>query len=149
MMGLTSHLSCAYDAFSSYHVFFPSMMGLTMMVLDPGHLVRALLNSPLKIPLVVSVDQNPFVVSVEYFHLVESLEYFNLVESLEYFHIFESLEYFNLVESLEYSHLVESMEYSDLVKSFEYFPPQKHFKFQTQNFKYSGCMIVPCSLFPP
>ena len=41
-MGLTSHISCVYDAFSSYHVSFSLMTSLTMMGLDPGHLVRSL-----------------------------------------------------------------------------------------------------------
>ena len=68
MMGLTSHLSCVYDAFSSYHIYFSSMMSLTMMVLSWGHLVGALFHSTLKILLRVSVAQNPLVASVEYFH---------------------------------------------------------------------------------
>ena len=50
-MGLTSHLSYAYDGFSSDRISFSSMMSmtkmylmtrLTMMVLGPGYLVRAL-----------------------------------------------------------------------------------------------------------
>ena len=41
MKGLTSHLSCAYDTFSSYCVSFSLMTSLTMMVLGLGHMVRA------------------------------------------------------------------------------------------------------------
>ena len=47
VMGLTSHLSCVYDAFSSYRVSFYLMMSLTMLGLVPGHLVHALFHSPL------------------------------------------------------------------------------------------------------
>ena len=85
-MGLTSHLSDAYDAFSSYCVFFylililtkmSFMTSLIMMILGPGlpdnqNLVCALFYFS-KIPLIMFVDchvmdsQNPFVVSVEYF----------------------------------------------------------------------------------
>ena len=81
-MGLTSRLSYAYDAFSSYRVSFSLilsltkmylMTSLTMMVLGPVYLVCALFYS-FKFPLVVSVEcfqlmepQNPVVVSVEYF----------------------------------------------------------------------------------
>ena len=60
-MGLTSHLSCAYDAFSSYRVYLFLMPSLTMMVLGRGHLVRALFQFPLKIPLVMGVAQYPLV----------------------------------------------------------------------------------------
>ena len=82
------------------------MTSLTMMVLGPGYLVRALFHF-LKFLLFVSVD------------------FFNLVESLEYFYLVESLEYFNLVESMEYFHLVESnIVESNLVESIEYFPPK-------------------------
>ena len=81
-MGLTRHVSCVYDTFSSYRVSFylissltkmSLMTSLTMMVLGPGHLVCALFNL-LKFPLIVFVEcfqlmesQNPVVVSVEYF----------------------------------------------------------------------------------
>ena len=65
-MGLTSHLSCFYDAFSSYRVSFSLISSLAIMVLGPGHMVSALFHYPLKIPLVVGVAQNPLVVSVEY-----------------------------------------------------------------------------------
>ena len=82
MMGLTSHLSCVFDVFSSYRVSFSLMTSLTMMVLGPGHLVRALFHFPLKILLVVSVAQNPLVMSVDHFDLVESLKYLDLVESM-------------------------------------------------------------------
>ena len=78
-MGLTSHISCFYNDFSSYRVSFSLVVSVAMMVLGLGYLVRVLFNS-LKIPLVVSVD---------YFHLVESLEYFDLVESIEYFDLVE------------------------------------------------------------
>ena len=75
-MGLLSHLFYVYEAFSSYRVSFCSMTSLTMMVLGPGHMVRALFHFPLKILLVLSVAQNPLVVSVDYFVLVMSVEYF-------------------------------------------------------------------------
>ena len=116
-MGLTSHPSFFYDAFSFYRVSFSLMMiltmissmtSLTMIVLGPGYLVRALFHF-MNIPLVVSVG---------HFHLVESLEYFHLVGSLENFHLAQSMEYFHPVES----NPVES----NLVESIEYFPPQKH-----------------------
>ena len=58
MMGLTSHLSCVYDAFFSYRVSFYLMTSLIMMGLEPVHLVRALFHFPLKIPLVLSVAQD-------------------------------------------------------------------------------------------
>ena len=56
-MGLKIHISCISDPFSSYHVSFSSKMSLTMMDLGPGHMVRALFNFPLGIPLFVSVAQ--------------------------------------------------------------------------------------------
>ena len=68
-MGLMSHPSCVYDAFSSCRVSFSLMTSLTLMGLDPGHLVYALFHF-LEIPLVVSVAQIPLVMSVEYFLLV-------------------------------------------------------------------------------
>ena len=43
-MVLTSHLSCVYDDFSSYCVYFSLMASLTMMGLVPAHLVRALIH---------------------------------------------------------------------------------------------------------
>ena len=61
-MGLTSHISWVYETFSSYRVFFSLMTSLTMMGLDPGHLVRALFHF-LKILLIVSVAQITLVVS--------------------------------------------------------------------------------------
>ena len=89
-MGLTIHLSDAYDAFSSYHFSFyfipiltkmSLMTSLTMMVLGPGlplnlvYLLCALFYF-LKYRLIIFVDfqvmesQNPFVVLVEYFQSV-------------------------------------------------------------------------------
>ena len=81
-MGLTGHLSYAYDNFSSYCVFSPLISSLTnmslmtslmMMVLGPGCLVRVLVYF-LNFTLIVFVEcfqlmesQNPVVVSVEYF----------------------------------------------------------------------------------
>ena len=81
-MGLTSHPSDAYDAFSSYRVSsslilslmkMSLMTSLVMMVLVPGSPpVRASLHF-LNYPLIMLVDfhvmesPNPFVVSVEYF----------------------------------------------------------------------------------
>ena len=44
MMGLTSNISCVYDAFSSYRISFYSAMSLTMTSLGSGHLVHVLLN---------------------------------------------------------------------------------------------------------
>ena len=85
MMGLMSHISCVYDAFTSYRFSFSLMISLTMMVLGRGHLVGALFIFPLKIPLVVSVEYFPLVVSVEYFQLVVSVDHFQLVESMKYF----------------------------------------------------------------
>ena len=41
-MGLTSHISCIFDAFSSYRVYFSLITSLTMMVLFPVNLVRVL-----------------------------------------------------------------------------------------------------------
>ena len=67
MMGLTSHLYYAYNSFSSYCVNFSVMTSLTMMVLVPGHLVRALFHFALKILLVVSVEYFQLVVSVKKF----------------------------------------------------------------------------------
>ena len=84
-MGLTSHLSDAYNAFSSYRVSFYLISSLTKMSfmtslimtvlgpslpLNPVYLLRAHF---LKSRLIVFVDchvmesQNLFVVSVEYF----------------------------------------------------------------------------------
>ena len=95
MMGLTSHIFCVYDAFSSYFISFYSMTSLAMIVLGPGHLVCALFHSPLKILLVVSVAQNLLVVSVEYLQLVVSVEYFQLIESQH--PLVVSVEYFPFV----------------------------------------------------
>ena len=64
-MGLMSHLSYAYDDFDFYRVSFSLVASLTMMVLGPGHLVRALFRFPLNILLVMTVAQNPLVVSVD------------------------------------------------------------------------------------
>ena len=75
MMGLANRLSCVYDAFSFYRVYFSLMMIIAMMVLGPGHLVHALFHFPLKIPLVVTVEYFLLVVSVEYFPLIVSVEY--------------------------------------------------------------------------
>ena len=68
------------------HFFFLSrlfslMKILQMMVMGPGHLVRALFHFPLKNLLVVTVEYFPLVVSVEYFPLFMSVEYLKLVES--------------------------------------------------------------------
>ena len=57
-MGLTSHLSCISDDFSSHRFSFSLITILTMMGLGPGHLVRALLHSALEITLVVSVSED-------------------------------------------------------------------------------------------
>ena len=108
-MGLTSHISCVYDAFSSYRVSISLMTSLAMIVLGPGHLVHALCHFSLKNPLVVSVAQNLLVVSVDYFPLVVSVEYFQLIDSQN--PLVLSVEYFPFVVSVEYSHLVESVEY--------------------------------------
>ena len=55
MMVLTNHISFVYDTFYFYQVSLYSMMNLTMMGLGPGHLVLALFNFALVIPLVVSL----------------------------------------------------------------------------------------------
>ena len=74
MMGLSIHLYCGYNAFSSYRIYFSLMMSLTMislmtsltaMVLGPCYLVSALFCS-LEILLVVPVEYFPLVVSVYY-----------------------------------------------------------------------------------
>ena len=106
MMGLTSHLSCVYDTFSSYRVSFSLMTIMTVMVLVMGYLVRALFHFPLEILLVVSVEYFPVVASVKYFQLTESQN--PLVMAVEYFPLVVSVEYFQLVESENYFELVES-----------------------------------------
>ena len=55
MMDLTSHLSYISDTFYSYRVSFSLMTSLTIMGLDPGHLVRARFYSALIVTLVVLV----------------------------------------------------------------------------------------------
>ena len=107
-MGLMSHIFCVYDAYSSYRISFSLITSLTIMVLVPVHLVRALFHFPLKILLVVSVAQNLLVMSVNYFTLVVSVEYFQLIESLNMLVV--SVEYFLFVVSVEYFNLVESVE---------------------------------------
>ena len=81
-MGLTSHLSDAYDTFSSYCVSSSlllslmkmSLTNLTMKVLGPGYPTACAFFHVLNYPLIVLVDcqliesQNPFVVSIEYFY---------------------------------------------------------------------------------
>ena len=42
MMGLTSHLSCIYNAFLLYCLSYSSIMSLTMMCLGMCHILRAL-----------------------------------------------------------------------------------------------------------
>ena len=84
MMGLTSYLSFLSNNFSSYKVSVSLIESLTMMVLGPGHLVRALFNFPIKFLLVVSVEYFPLVVSVEHFPLVVSVDSSQLVESMKY-----------------------------------------------------------------
>ena len=78
-MGLTSHLSDAYDTFSSFCFSFSlllnlmkiSLMNMTMKVLGPGSPpVHDLFHSSLKIPLVMRVAQNPLVVRVTHNPLV-------------------------------------------------------------------------------
>ena len=58
MMGLTSHLSCISNTFSSYPFSFSLMTILTMMGLGQGHMLRALFHFPLEISLVVSVVED-------------------------------------------------------------------------------------------
>ena len=80
-MGLKSHLSDAYDAFSSsyfsfYSLLSPmkmSLMNLTMNVLGPGSPPVFAFLHVLNYPLIVLVD----------FHLIESQ--YMLVVSVEYF----------------------------------------------------------------
>ena len=102
MMGLMSHISCIYDDFSSYRVYFSVMTSLKMMVLVPGHLVRALFRFSMKILLIVSVSQNPLFVSVDYFPLLVSVNYFQLIKSQN--PLVVSVEYFPFVVSVEYFH---------------------------------------------
>ena len=88
MMGLMSHLSCVYNVFSSYRVYFSLITSLTMMILGPGNMVRTLFHFPMKNPLAVSVAQlGKLVESHKYFpKLVESHKYLpNLVDSQKYF----------------------------------------------------------------
>ena len=78
MMGPTSHISCVYDNFSSYRIYFSLMMSITMIGLGLGHMVHALFHLPLENLSVVSVAQLGT--------LVESQKYFpKLVESQKYF----------------------------------------------------------------
>ena len=79
-MGLTSHLSDAYDAFSSSCIYFSliliqmkmSLTNLTMKVLGPGSTPVCAFLHVLSYPLIVLVDCHliespyPLVVSVEY-----------------------------------------------------------------------------------
>ena len=58
MMGLTGHLSCVYDAVSSFRINFSLMTSLTMIGMGTGHLVRAPFHFPLEVWLVVSVAQD-------------------------------------------------------------------------------------------
>ena len=102
MMRLTSHLSSVYDAFSSCCVSSSLMTSLSMMVMRPGDMVRALFHLPLKIPLVVWVAQNPLVMWVAQNPLVVSVEYFQLVASVEYFLLVVSVDYFPFIVSVEY-----------------------------------------------
>ena len=75
-MGITNHIFCVYNAFSSCSVSLYLMMSLTMMGLGPGYMVRDLFHFLLEILLVVSVEYFLLVVSVEYFPLVVSVKYF-------------------------------------------------------------------------
>ena len=68
-MDLASHLSCVFDAFSSYRVSFSLMTSLRMMCLGPGHQVRALIHF-LKNALVMLVVQIQLVVLVAQLLLV-------------------------------------------------------------------------------
>ena len=78
MMGLTSHISCFHNTFSSYRISFSFMTSLKIMVLGPGHLVRAIFHS-LTYPLVVSVAKILFVLSVAQITLVVSVAKIMLV----------------------------------------------------------------------
>ena len=95
-MSLMSHLSCVYNAFSSYCFYFSLMTILAMMGLGPGHLVRALFHFVKKL-LVVSVAQITLFVSVAQIMLVVWVEYFQLAES--HIPLVVCVEYFQLVES--------------------------------------------------
>ena len=109
MMGMTINISCVYNAFSAYRVYFSLMTSLTIMVLGPVHLLRALFHFPLAILLVVSVAQDLkwwnsifHFFMVKWGKLVESHKYFpKLVESHKYFPgLVESQKHFpKLVES--------------------------------------------------
>ena len=105
-MGLTSHLSFVYDAFSCYCLSFSMMTILTIMVLGPGHLVHDIFHFALAVPLIKSVKYFLLVVSVKYFQLIESQN--PLVVSVDYFTLVVSVDYFQLVETENYFQLVES-----------------------------------------
>ena len=63
-MGLTSHIYCLSNTFSSYHDYFSLMKIMTAVVLGPGHLVRSHFRFSLKIMLVVAVE---YVVPVRFY----------------------------------------------------------------------------------
>ena len=60
MMAMTIHLSCIYDTFSSYRVYFSLMKSLAMIGLGLGHLVESLFHFALAITLVMSVVEDHF-----------------------------------------------------------------------------------------
>ena len=83
-MGLMSHLSDAYDAFSSSCFYFSSLLSLMKMSLKNLKMkvlglgsppVHALFHFSLKILLVMCVSQVKLVVRVSQYPLVVSVEY--------------------------------------------------------------------------
>ena len=81
-MRMMSCLSCVSDTFSSYRVSFSLMTILTMMVLVPGHLVRALFHFPLKSCWSCQFNIVRWLCQFNIFLLVLSVEYFLLVMSV-------------------------------------------------------------------
>ena len=132
-MGQTSHISDAYDAFSSYCISFSLISSLmkvslmtilTMMALDPGlplNLFHLLCAHFWNYPLIVFVDchvmesQNLFVVSVEYFQS----EYF----PAQKFPAFEFIIINMITVCCRLAHSFKTMARRELVV-FEVFPPR-------------------------
>ena len=95
MTGLTSHIFCAYDAFSSFYFSFFYVLGLTMMknmtnhmVADQGLsslLVRALRTSMLNYVLIES-----FLFNSEYHQYFRAPRYFSFSDRLFESYLVES-----------------------------------------------------------
>ena len=143
MMGLTSHLSCLSDVFSSYRVYFSLMTILTMMVLGPGHLLRALFHFPLKIPLVLSVKKIPLVMPVESFSCLCqcNIESWSCQWNIE---CWSNLRIYSAIR-IDSTIRIDS----HWLYSLNYVPAQKHSLFQTHFFKYVPCKFMPISRCQP